>query len=188
MKRPVWHSMRWIVGFGLSALLWATAADAARAGKTPSAARRVSNSEVFVRLGGVRNGAKAASKSLDAAVRAATRERFSALPGVHVLADDSSSPQANGRPTVLVTAKVRDLSARRSGSDVFYSAEVEYTLHRMPEEAIAATLSGHASARGSVSDMKNPGRNSAIQASVLDAAVSSAIRRAAKALRAAAAH
>jgi hypothetical protein len=69
---------------------------------------------------------------------------------------------------------------------VIYSATVEYMLHRMPQQSIAATFSGSASARASAEDAHDSSRAAELRRAVLDAAISSAVRRAPEALLAAA--
>ncbi len=195
MKRLFRRSLRAVVGLALGLVFLPAPADATRGGDhrrtvAPHAAAQAKkqNTEVVIRLGLVRNGAEAASSALGKTVRDVSRASFSALPGVRVLADETLEQQANGAPTVLVTAKVQQLSLKSAGSQLVYSAAVEYTLHRMPEQAIAATLRGRASVRTTAEDLRAPGRASALRASVLRAAMASAIRPATDALRAAAQH
>lgn len=189
------RSLRGVVGLALGLVLLPAPADATRSGNrarpailAATAPAKKQNPDVLIRLGRVRNGARAASGRLEKTVRDVSRASFSALPGVRVLADEVGPQQANSSPMVLVTAKVQQLSVKRAGAQLVYSAAVEYTLHRMPEQAIAATLRGHASARTTADEMRAPGRASALRASVLGAAVASAIRPATDALRAAAQH
>ncbi len=195
MKMLFRRSFGGVVGLALGLVLLPAPADATRGGNrrrpvalSAAAQAKKQNPDVLIRLGHVRNGARAASGRLEKTVRDVSRVSFSALPGVRVLADEAIAEQVNDSGTVLVTAKVQQLSVESAGPQLVYSAVVEYTLHRMPEQAIAATLRGRASVRTTAAEMRAPGRASALRASVLRAAVASAIRPATDALRAAAQH
>ena len=55
---------------------------------------------------------------------------------------------------VMVTGQLRKLKESREGAEVVYSASVEYVVHRMPEQAIAGTVSGSASTKASRAEAK----------------------------------
>lgn len=192
MQMATRRTFRWLLGVAFVAALGVPTVDVAEAARAKSRAAQVPSAkktaDVLVKLGSVRNGAGKASRALRRTVHDVSRESFAALPGIRVLREGAASAPADAESVVLVTARVRDLSARRSGTEIVYQAAVEYTLHRMPEQSIAATLQGRASARASANDLKVPGRAKAIRESVLEAAVASAIRQSSGALRAAAQH
>jgi hypothetical protein len=126
-----------------------------------------------------------------------SRRKLNALPGVRVLtADASANANANGSgtvmakpsqvPTVMVTGSIQELKVSREGRSLVYSASVEYVLHSMPEQSIAATVSGRASATASEHDAQDASTLADLRRSVLEAAIASALRRAPPALLAAA--
>jgi len=110
-----------------------------------------------------------------------------------VLAADGSGPSVDTNagkpgsvPMVMVTGNVSELTALRQGRSITYSASVEYVLHTMPEQAIAAKVSGRASATASERETQDASALAEIRRSVLEAAIASALRRAPPALLAAA--
>jgi hypothetical protein len=145
--------------------------------------------KLFVRLGSLKNGTHVKSKNVDRAFKDASREKLSALPGISVLEENEAIPSGAKQrklPVVMLTGRVQRLKVSREGSDLVYSAKVEYILHKMPQQSIAATLSGSASARTTVIEARDKQRAAQLRQAVLDAAVASAIRRASEALLAAA--
>ncbi len=86
----------------------------------------------------------------------------------------------------MITGQVRKLRTSREGSEVVYSASVEYIVHRMPEQSIAGTISGSASTKASRAEAKDRKRSLELKRAVLSAAVESAVRRSPEALFAAA--
>ena len=78
------------------------------------------------------------------------------------------------------------LKAAREGSDIVYSASVEYILHTMPDQSIAAKVSGSATASLTEEEAKDQERAAELRTAVLEAAIASALRRAPRALLAAA--
>ena len=104
--------------------------------------------------------------------------------------DDTDDADALARkrkpPVVMVSGKLRELGLVREGGDMVYSARVEFLVHRMPGQAILATVAGSASAKTTPEEAKNKRHMLELREAVLDAAISSAIRRAPKALMAAA--
>jgi hypothetical protein len=97
--------------------------------------------------------------------------------------DDGSGKKT---PVVMVTGSVEQLKAAREGSSIVYTAKVEYVLHTMPEQSIAAKVSGSASAQASEQEASDQTRSAQLRKEVLEAAIASALRRAPPALIAAA--
>ena len=153
---------------------------------TLAALKMVTSSSVklIVKLGKMR-ATKEARGNFVGALESASREKFAALPGVQVVEESDSSDQGKGKkvPMVMVTGQLRKMKESREGSEVVFSASVEYVVHRMPEQAIAGTVSGSASTRASKSEAKK--RSNELQRLVLTAAVESAVKRAPEALLAA---
>jgi len=150
--------------------------------------------KVLIKLGIMKNASGVKSKKIESELAATSRRKLSELPGVSVLAadgsgpgaDPSSSAKASKVPMVMVTGNVSELTASREGRAITYSASVEYVLHTMPEQAIAAKVSGRASATSSEQDFGDSVKLAELRRSVLEAAIASALRRAPPALLAAA--
>ncbi len=139
--------------------------------------------KVLVKLGRIH--ASVRYRRLLGEVKRTSRAELDELPGVRVL-DDSDDYKAAAKrrkpPVVMVTGRLRRLRASRQGGSVIYSAKMEYVMHRMPEQAIAGTVSGSASTRASAAEARDRRRVAELQHAVLMAAIESAIRRAPAAL------
>jgi len=149
--------------------------------------------KVLIKIGIMKNESGVKSKKIESELADSSRRKLSALPGVRVLAPEgsetSSEPSASKPsvlPVVMVTGNVSELKASREGRSITYSASVEYVLHTMPEQAIAAKVSGRASATASERESQDAAALAALRRSVLEAAIASALRRAPPALLAAA--
>ncbi len=145
--------------------------------------------KVLVKLGKVRNGTKVTSEDAELTVKRASRDQLDQLPGVALLAaseDAEKVSQKHKLPAVLLTGSIRELNAAKEGGEVVYSAKVEYVVQSLPEQAILAKVSGKAEARASEFETRDRVRRDALREEVLDAAVASAMKRAPRALLAAA--
>jgi len=149
--------------------------------------------KVLIKIGIMKNESGVKSKKIESELADSSRRKLSALPGVRVLAADGSGPSVDSSagkpgsvPMVMVTGNVSELTALRQGRSITYSASVEYVLHTMPEQAIAAKVSGRASATASERETQDASALAEIRRSVLEAAIASALRRAPPALLAAA--
>jgi HEAT repeat protein len=142
---------------------------------------------LLVKMGIMKNGSGVKSTKIESELLDSSRRKLSALPGVRVLAaDGSGSGKPSNVPTVMVTGNIQELKVSREGRSLVYSASVEYVLHTMPEQAIAAKVSGRASATASEHEAEDAGALAELRRSVLEAAIASALRRAPPALLAAA--
>jgi hypothetical protein len=141
--------------------------------------------KVLVKLGIMKNGSGVKSKRIESDLALASRQKLNELPGVKVLleGDDGAGRKT---PVVMVTGSVEQLKASREGSAIVYSAKVEYVLHTMPDQSIAAKVSGSASAQASEQEANDQTRSAQLRKDVLEAAIASALRRAPPALLAAA--
>ncbi len=146
--------------------------------------------KVLIKIGIMKNESGVKSRRIESELADSSRRKLSELPGVRVLAADGSSTSAAQKPSsvpmVMVTGNISELTALREGRSITYSASVEYVLHTMPEQAIAAKVSGRASATASAQDADDASKLAEIRRSVLEAAIASALRRAPPALQAAA--
>jgi hypothetical protein len=148
--------------------------------------------KVLIKLGIMKNESGVKSKKIESELADSSRRKLSALPRVRVLPADDGAPAETSSvkpstvPMVMVTGNVSELKASREGRSITYSASVEYVLHSMPEQAIAAKVSGRASATASERETEDASALAELRRSVLEAAIASALRRAPPALLAAA--
>lgn len=141
---------------------------------------------VLVKLG---KGRAVRESNAERLVLANSRRRLDSMPGIQVLPDDDEVVKVAEKqdiPVVLVTTRIEKLLLERDGADLVYQARVEYLVHSMPGEALAARVAGSASETASIEETKSVAKSDAIRRSVLDAAVSSAMRNAPRAVFAAA--
>jgi hypothetical protein len=141
--------------------------------------------KLLVKIGIMRNGSGVKSKRIESDLAQASRQKLGELPGVKVLVegDDGAGRKT---PIVMVTGSVEQLAASREGAAIVYTAKVEYVVHTMPEQSIAAKVSGSASAQASEQEANDQVKSAQLRKDVLEAAIASALRRAPPALVAAA--
>ena len=147
-----------------------------------------SKPKVLIKVGPMKNGTSVRSTELVGALEQTSRVKLAELPGVEVVESDSdvnALAKKKRLPAILLTGRIRKLNAAREGQHVLYSATVEYIVHRMPEQSLMGTVSGSASARASAAEARDKKRSADIRTQVLEAAVSSAMRRAPEAFAAA---
>jgi hypothetical protein len=142
---------------------------------------------LLVKIGAMRNQTAVKSRQIEAELEKESRKKLDELPGVRVIArSDEATQSAKQLPVVMVSGHIQKLQASRDGTDVVYSASVEYILHTMPDQSIAAKVSGSASGSLTRDEAKNQARAAELRHQVLGAAIASALRRAPRALLAAA--
>jgi HEAT repeat protein len=144
---------------------------------------------LLVKLGPMKNRTAVKGPRIEAELESESRKKLDELPGVRVLpgATDASADESKKKlPVVLVSGQIQKLQASREGTDIVYSASVEYILHTMPDESIAAKVSGSASGTLTAEEAKDESRAAELRHQVLGAAIASALRRAPRALLAAA--
>ena len=145
--------------------------------------------QLLVKLAPVQNGTRVRSPAIERTILAESRKKLDELPGIDVLPSDTAeSPRPEGEdvPVVLVTTSIQKLSAVRDGDSIVYSANIEYLVHTMPDETIAARVAGSASTSATEQDAKNKFKSAELRREVVEAAVKSALKRASGALLAAA--
>jgi hypothetical protein len=140
---------------------------------------------LLVKLGTMKNRTTVKAPRIEAELESESRKKLDELPGVRVMTSTAEAPAAK-IPVVMVTGQIQKLQASRDGSDIVYSASVEYILHTMPDESIAAKVSGSASGTLTAEEAKDEARAAELRHQVLGAAIASALRRAPRALLAAA--
>jgi HEAT repeat protein len=141
---------------------------------------------LLVKLGPMKNQTPVKAARIEAELESESRKKLDALPGVRVLAQAAQGDAEKKLPVVMVSGQIQKLQASRDGTDIIYSASVEYILHTMPDESIAAKVSGSASGTLTAEEAKDEARAAELRHQVLGAAIASALRRAPRALLAAA--
>jgi hypothetical protein len=144
---------------------------------------------LLVKLGAMKNRTAVKGPRIEAELERESRKKLDEMPGVRVMStptDAGKDAQKDPLPVVMVTGHIQKLQASRDGADIVYSASVEYILHTMPDESIAAKVSGSASGSLTAEEAKDEGRAAELRHQVLGAAIASALRRAPRALLAAA--
>lgn len=142
---------------------------------------------LLVKIGTMKNRTAVKAPKIEAELESESRKHLDELPGVRVMTSPSDpAAQKKPLPVVMVTGNIQKLQASRDGSDIVYSASVEYILHTMPDESIAAKVSGSASGTLTAEEAKDETRAAELRHQVLGAAIASALRRAPRALLAAA--
>jgi hypothetical protein len=122
-------------------------------------------------------------------LESASRQGLGELPGVRLLEESEDADAAAKKrrpPVVLLTGKLAELGQKDEGEEVLISAKVEYFLHRMPGQSIAAVVSGVATARVAPIQMKKKRLRERLERALVAAAVESAVKRTPPALKAAA--
>jgi hypothetical protein len=143
--------------------------------------------KVLVQIGAMKNRTNVKSSAIEAELDHESRKKLDELPGIEVLTGDSRQDSKKQKlPVVLVSGQIQKLRAVREGEDIVYSASVEYIVHTMPEQSIAAKVSGNATASLTQDEAKDQQRASELRRQVLAAAIASALRGAPRALLAAA--
>jgi HEAT repeat protein len=143
--------------------------------------------KVLVQIGAMKNRTNVKNSGIEAELDHESRKKLDELPGIEVLNGDSRQDSKKKKlPVVLVSGQIQKLRAERAGQEIVYSASVEYIVHTMPEQSIAAKVSGNATASLSQEEAKDQQRASELRRQVLAAAIASALRGAPRALLAAA--
>lgn len=126
---------------------------------------------------------------LNEALASASRQGLGEIPGVRMLeeTEDAASAAVKRKlPVILITGKLAEIGQKEDGKEVLISAKVEYFVHRLPGESVAAVVSGVATARVAPVEMQKRSLRERIERSLVLAAVASAVKRTAPALKAAA--
>ena len=145
----------------------------------------VGRPKYLVALGKLENKSPIASPVLALALKDATRARMSQVPGVELVpegANVGNIGRSRGLPAFQVDGQLTDLSEKQDGRDVGFAARVEYTIRRMPDNALKATVTGMAKLLARAADVKGPREIQQLQMDSLTAAVDSALKGVAPAL------
>ena len=156
--------------------------DSLRGGE---AAAHAPTAKYLVQLGAMKNLTSVRGEQLGQVLRTAARERAASIPGA-LLSDDAAAAKLAGVPTLLLDGSVLQLSQTRANGNVTFSAQVEFSVRKVPEHTLRATLTGAATTLGTqVSLNGHQDKVSALQDQAVDGAVQSAMRGASSGLTAA---
>jgi hypothetical protein len=165
-----------------SSALTASGASKPETGKSAS-----ERPKMLLKLGSLKTDPE--FERLNDALASASRQALSDIPGVRILEESEDAAAAVAKrkpPVVLITGKLAEIGQREDGEEVLISAKVEYFVHRMPGESIAAVVSGVATARVAPIQMQKRRLRERLERSLVAAAVESAAKRTPPALKAAA--
>jgi hypothetical protein len=121
--------------------------------------------------------------------RSTTYSHMAQIPGAEVLAegaDAGTESKSRGLPVLVMDGSLTRLARDTSGSDVRFSAKVEYLIRQVPEQSLKGTVSGAAQALADARSVKSEREVAQLQADAVTAAVESAMKGAPPALEAAA--
>jgi HEAT repeat protein len=115
-------------------------------------------------------------------LRSATQTHAKLIPGVLVADDQTLIDQAAARhlPVFKLDGALQRLSQARKNTELSYNAQVDYSMRRVPQQALRGVLSGSATSFGSVNALHDPGTVMALEDQAIDGAVESALRGAAR--------
>jgi hypothetical protein len=136
------------------------------------------NAHYVVQLGNMKNGTGQPSGIL----RNSARTHAAGLPGAVIA--DGPSPEllveaAQRHLPVLALEGSQRLTRGQKDSDLLITAQVEFSLRRVPEQSLKGTLSGSATSIGSTNALANPSIVTQLENQAIDGAVESAMRGAA---------
>jgi hypothetical protein len=150
----------------------------------PRAPAHASGSGVLVEAGKFRDATGKLTSGL-AQLRVATIESLGELEGIEYVEDEQTGERIakqTGRPRVRLGGWLKDLKESREGAYAVFVASVEYVVYRLPGRAIAGKVRGSARVRCSADELRDPKKKERLQRSAIEAAVSSAMRRAPQAI------
>jgi hypothetical protein len=137
-----------------------------------------------VQLGDMKNHTGVRGDQPSGVLRSAARAQAAALPGA--LVTDGNDPQllleATSRhmPVVAIDGSLQRLSQGLRDTELRIVAQVEFSMRRMPEQALKGTLNGAATSIGSTTALANPAMVAQLENQAISGAVESAMRGAAQ--------
>lgn len=153
------------------------------AGAPGAAPPSLDGKRFVLELGTMRNNTPIRGDQMNQVLRDSARSHAGRIRGAFVLdAHDAQLISRAGEkkiPVLLIDGQLSRLSqTQRPDGTVTLSAQVEFSLRRIPEQVLRGTLSGGASAQDSVRVLGNQARLNELQKQVIEGAVESAMRNA----------
>lgn len=147
-----------------------------------------SKARFLVAVGKIENKSGVSGPALTSLFKQSTRTQLAQIPGAEVLAEGSdigAQGKSRGLPVFALDGSLTRLTRGQSGSDVSYSAKVEYLIRQVPEQSLKGSVTGAAQALASSSALKGERELALLQAEAVSAAVETAMKGAPPALEAA---
>jgi hypothetical protein len=146
----------------------------------PAAANAPPRGKWIVEFGTMRNATTVRGDQLAQVLRSSAAARAATIPGAVVVPDATSAAreaQTQRIPVFLFDGQVTRLARQaQSGGQIGISAAVEFTVRKVPEHVLKASLTGAATSIGTVASVTTPQRMSALEDQAVDGAVESALR------------
>lgn len=137
-----------------------------------------------VAIGNMRNRSGVHGDHASDVLRAATKSHARAIPGAFIseASDTSTLRQAASRhlPVLMIDGALQRLSVGQQNAQVSYNAQVDFSMRRVPEQALRGMLSGSATSFGSVAAIHDPSIVTLLEDQAIEGAVESALRGAAR--------
>jgi len=157
-----------------------------RGGAGPSAGKSGgAKAKYIVQLGSMRSASGVGGTrgdQLSQVLRSAARERASSVPGVFVATDPQTAAQRATEqhvPVLVIDGTlVRMAQQSQANGTVGFSAQVDFSVRKIPEHVLRASLTGNAMSIGTARSLVNEQRVAALQDQAVDGAVESAMRNA----------
>jgi hypothetical protein len=160
-----------------------------RLGAATASKASTSKPRFLVALGSVENRSGSGTAEIATALKAATRTKMAAVPGIEVLSegtDITAASKSRNLPAFTVDGSLTELARKQSRDGVSFSARVEYLIRKMPEQSLKGTMSGNAKAQADTKEIHGQSELAQLQSDVIGAAIDSALKGASPALEAAA--
>ena len=143
---------------------------------------RVAGAKFVVQLGNMRNLTSVRGADLGQVLRTSVEEKAASIRGAVVVGDAQGAARASSEnhvPLLVLDGSLVRLAEQAQGNGtVGYSARVEFSLRKSPEQTLRASLSGAATSIGTANSLVNQSRVSQLQDQAVDGAVESAMRNA----------
>ena len=130
-----------------------------------------------VQLGAMKNLTNVRGEQLSQVMRSAARQRAASIPGA-VLNEGGQMPAGHVPVVVLDGSLLRMSQQSQSNGNVAFSAQVEFSLRKVPEHTLKASLTGAATSIGTATSLNTASRVNALQDQADNGAVESAMRNA----------
>ncbi|MDB4992601.1 MAG: hypothetical protein JWM74_33 [Myxococcaceae bacterium] len=130
-----------------------------------------------VQLGAMKNLTNVRGDQLSQVMRSAARQRAASIPGA-VLNEGGEMPAGHVPVVVLDGSLLRMSQQSQSNGNVAFSAQVEFSLRKVPEHTLKASLTGAATSIGTATSLTTASRVNALQDQAVNGAVESAMRNA----------
>jgi hypothetical protein len=160
-----------------------------RLDSSPASKANTSKPRFLISLGRLENRSGVSAPEVATALKAATRTKMAAVPGIEVLSDGTdiaAASKSRNLPAFTVDGSLTELAKKQNRDGVSFSARVEYLIRKMPEQSLKGTMSGNAKAQADTREIRGQSELAQLQIDAVGAAIDSALRGASPALEAAA--